>query len=442
MSVSELQSYLLKHKKHLAIFVALCLLLCVIYVNFSQNHTAEIYIKYLGEKAELGMTENGMVLNPGEISDALVVKKALERIGENSAGYNAIRKKISVTAVVLTSEEEKYASYIDNFSDYDNTEEDKIKPVCFSVKFTTDKGDEFAKKFLNALVEEYRIYYAEKYTYNNDLAQISGEAVMQYDYYETAELLENKILNNISYLNNISSGDTDFRSTQTGYSMSDLAAAYDALLKNELADISRYILENGISRNSVVLRNNMQNRADYAVLDSNVNAEKSATQKEMLEIYSKKNDEYVWEISRADDDDNQIRSDVERDRAYSTEPSVYDRIMTEYVNYSIKAKDLLIDRDIYAENIMYFTKESAENPMVEKSLSEICDKYNEIQQLTEKAVCDFNHYKSARYISTISGIAASKDVNKIIYYASTLVLSLGLGIIAVIFLELKRKKKI
>ena len=66
----------------------------------------------------------------------------------------------------------------------------------------------------------------------------------------------------------------------------------------------------------------------------------------------------------------------------------------------------------------------------------------ELNEVLSKTIDDYNNYKSARYLKTISGIATSEDVNEIVYYASTLVLSLGLGIIAIIFLELKRKKKI
>ena len=84
MSVNELQLYLLKYKKILAIFVSLSIFLCAIFINVSQSYTAEIYIKYLGDKAEEGLSENGKELNPYEISDALVVKKALENIGTES----------------------------------------------------------------------------------------------------------------------------------------------------------------------------------------------------------------------------------------------------------------------------------------------------------------------------------------------------------------------
>ena len=441
MSVNELQNYLLKYKKFLAIFVSLSLLLCAIFINVTQSYTAEIYIKYLGDKAKSGLTENGKNLNPYEISDALVVKKALENIGADTSSYNTIRKKISVSPIVLLSEEAKYASYIDNFSDYDNTEEKKSHPVYFSVKFTTDRSDEFARKFLNALIEEYRIYYVEKYAYSDDMTLISEEAVMQYDYFETAELLEDKIRNNIRYLDSIISGDTDFRSAQNGYSMSDLSNEYDSLLKNDLADVSMLILENGISRNSDVLKNTLQNQADAAQLESDKNAEKAETQKKLMGTYSNKNKEYVWETLRSSED-NQIYSDTERDRAYNTDKSVYDQMILDYVDYGIKSEDLLIDKEIYTENITYFSEESDENIQVEQILSGICDKYNTIQQITEKTIEDYNNYKSARYFATISGVATSEVVNGFVYYTSTLVLALGFGIIAIIFLELKRKKKI
>jgi hypothetical protein len=334
-----------------------------------------------------------------------------------------------------------YASYIDNFSDYDNTEENKTQTVYFSVKFTSKQSDEFARKFLEALIEEYRIYYVEKYAYSDDMTLISEDALMQYDYFETAKLLEGKLRNNISYLNNIISGDTDFRSAQTGYSMRDLAVAYDSLLKNDLSGTSRIILENGISTNSNVLKNTLQNQADAAILESNMNAEKASTQKVLMETYSKKNKEYVWDTLGVDED-NQIHSDIERDRAYSTDKSVYDQMILDYVAYGINSKNLLIDKDIYTNSIGYFSNESSRNSQVEQLLSEICNKYNTIQQLTEKTIDDYNNYKSARYLTTISGIATSEDVNELIYYASTFVLSLGFGIIAIIFLELKRKKKI
>lgn len=441
MSVSEFQKYLLKYKKPLAIFVALCLLLCALFVSGSQSYTAETYIKYLGENATLGLTPNNAELNPYEISDALIVKKALESIGESSANYNEVRKKITVTPVVLSSEEAKYASYIDNFSNYDNTEENKAHPVYFSIKFTTNKGEAFARKFLDALLVQYRIYYVEKYAYNNDIALISEKAVMQYDYFETANILEGKLRNNIAYLDNIIASDTDFRSSQTGYSMSDLVAEYESILQNDLASVSQLIMEKGISKNGHVLKTTLQNRADNAQLESNMFAEKASSQKELLITYSKKNKEYIWNNSEIEDE-FQIYTDTARDRAYNTDKSVYDQMILKYVDYRIKTADLMIDKYIYLSDIEHFGDESIQDAEVEKLLSGICGKYNTVQQLTEKTICDYNNFKSARYLADVSGIATKENLSGIVYYAATLVLSLGLGIIVIVFLELKRKKKI
>lgn len=441
MSVSEFQSYLLKYKKHLAIFVSLSLLLCAFYINISKSYTAEIFIKYLGEGAEAGLTENSMELNPYEIADALIVKKTLESIGEKGGEYNSVRKNITVTPVVLSSEEAKYASYLDNFSDYGNTEENKTHPVYYSIKFTSGKSEEYARRFLNSLVAQYRIYYVEKYAYNSDMTLISEKAVMQYDYFETAEILENKLRNNISYLNNIVESDIDFRSSQTGYSMTDLATEYESILQNDLADVSQLILEKGISKNGAVLKKTLQNRAENAEMESNMNAEKANSNKELLMTYSKKNKEYVWNKSNIEDE-HQIHSDAERDYIYDTDKSVYDQMALSYNDFSIRSKDLLIDKAVYMRNSERFSEKSVQDPQVEKALSAICGKYNTIQQLTEATISDYNNFKSARCLANVSGIAVSENVSDIIYYVSTLVLSIGLGIIVIVFLELKRKKKI
>ena len=99
MSISDFQDYLLKYKKPLAIFVALSLLLCMVFINITQNHTAEVFIKYLGENAELGLTPNNHELNPYEISDALIVKKALESNGSSCYNYDKEKNCIEITQI-------------------------------------------------------------------------------------------------------------------------------------------------------------------------------------------------------------------------------------------------------------------------------------------------------------------------------------------------------
>ena len=152
MSVSEFNSCLIKYGKKLAVLVAFAILLCGILINSRQSYTAEICIKYLGENAEKGLTPNKKQLNPYEIANSLVVKKTLNQLGLKSSNHDCVRKDITVTPIILTSEEEKHASWIENFSDYDEDDSQREYPVYYSVKFKTERSMDFARDFLHTLV--------------------------------------------------------------------------------------------------------------------------------------------------------------------------------------------------------------------------------------------------------------------------------------------------
>ena len=58
--------------------------------------------------------------------------------------------------------------------------------------YKTSEGDDYAKRMLSAIISQYRLYYVEKYTYSSDITELSGEAAMQYDYYDTVDMLREK----------------------------------------------------------------------------------------------------------------------------------------------------------------------------------------------------------------------------------------------------------
>ena len=90
----------------------------------------------------------------------------------------------------------------------------------------------------------------------------------------------------------------------------------------------------------------------------------------------------------------------------------------------------------------YFTGTSRQDATIERELKTLCDEFNRIQELTEATMIDYNNFRSSRYIANVSGTSTRANMGSTVYYATAVILSLGLGIIAVVFLELKRKKKI
>ena len=108
---------ILDHKRIFVFLIALSVVLCSIGLKMTESHTAEIIIKYICDSAEEGLTENGQKINPYEINSSLVVKNAVSALGLKNTNIEGICRNITVTPIIPISEQEKYASWIEKFSD-------------------------------------------------------------------------------------------------------------------------------------------------------------------------------------------------------------------------------------------------------------------------------------------------------------------------------------
>lgn len=442
MTVTDIQNVLLKYKRPLALFVAIVVLLCHFYLGFAQTHTATVYIKYLGEKPENGQAANGSVLKPYEITDSYVVGEALKQLGINDIKASSLAQKITVTPVLSTAEQEKYASWIDQFSSYEETEDDKLNPVYYCIQFESEDGVQFARDFLGALIQQYRIYYAQKYVGQYMVVAETESAILNADYFIAAQRLQNRLESNMDYLKSIVDGDKNYRSPSTGYSISDLVDVHAFLLETRLAPVNRYILDLGISKDADTLIASLRHSIDNAQLESEKNAQKAETQEELMALYAEKNYEYMWEVVDGDEDNSQVRHDAERDERYATVKTTYDQMVLDYVGYATTSRDLLIDKAYNESYLSQFTTVSATNEALDVELAEIYAEYQQLHDLTVRTLEGYNAFRSARHLMQVSGVQVEETLPDLLYYAVSGILSVGLGVVCVLFLELKREKKI
>lgn len=442
MTVTDIQNALWKYKRALALFVAVAVLLCHGYLLLEQTHIATVYIKYLGENAENGQTADGSVLKPYEITDSYVVGEALKKLGINEIKASSLAQKITVTPVISTAEQEKYASWIDRFSSYEETEDNKLNPVYYCIEFESEDGAQFARDFLGALMQQYRSYYAQKYIGQRMVVAETEAAILNADYFIGAQRLQGRLETNVDYLRTIIDGDTNYRSPRTGYSIDDLIDAHDLLLETRLAPVNRQILDLGISKDADTLIASLRHGIDNAQLDSEKNAQKAETQKQLMELYAEKNYEYMWEVVDGDDQNSQVREDAERDNRYTTVKTTYDQMMLDYVDYASTSRDLLIDKAYNESYLSQFTTVSTTNGQLEANLAGIYGAYQQLHDLTARTLEDYNTYRSAQYIVQVSGVQVEENLPDLLFYALSGILSVGLGVVCVLFLELKREKKI
>lgn len=442
MTVTDIQNTLLKYKRPLALFVAAVMLLCHCYLLMKQTHTATVYIKYLGENAENGQTADGSVLKPYEITDAYVVGEALKQLGINDVKASSIAQKITVTPVLSKAEEEKYASWIEQFSSYEETEENKLNPIYYCIQFESEEGIQFAQDFLGALIQQYRIYYAQKYIGLRMVVAETESAIRNADYFLAAQRLQGRLETNVDYLKTIVNGDKNYRSPSTGYSISDLIDAHSFLLETSLAPVNRCILDLGISKDADTLIASLRQGVDNAQLDSEKNAQKAKTQEQLMALYAEKNYEYMWEVTEGDEQNSQVRDDAERDHRYTNVKTTYDQMMLDYVGYATTSRDRLIDKAYNESYLSQFAAVSATSEAQDKNLSAIYGEYKQLHDLTVRTLEDYNTYRSAQYLVQVSGIQAEEKLPDLLFYAVSGILSVGLGVVCVLFIELKREKKI
>ena len=72
----------------------------------------------------------------------------------------------------------------------------------------------------------------------------------------------------------------------------------------------------------------------------------------------------------------------------------------------------------------------------------IYGEYQQLHNLTVRTLEDYNAYLSAQHILQVSGIQMEETLPDLLFYAVSGILSVGLGVVWVLFLELKREKKI
>ena len=115
MSIRDFIKSIFGHKRIFAFLIACSIVLCSIGLKATESSTAEIIIKYICDTAEDGLTENGQEINPYEINSPLVVKNAVEKLGLDASNIESICRDITITPIVSTAEQEKYASWIEQF---------------------------------------------------------------------------------------------------------------------------------------------------------------------------------------------------------------------------------------------------------------------------------------------------------------------------------------
>lgn len=208
---------------------------------------------------EKGLDPAGKTFDPYSIKNPAVIEDALSSLGMGVEELENIRQGITIHGVTPRDAVNRltvYQSVLDKSGNVNAAEkilETAYFPTQYHIYFNysdTSLTDDDAVSVFNAVLNQYNSYFYEVYGYNESL----GNAVNiinydEYDYTEAIDLFDNSISILKNYVRRLANEDqTRFRSSDTGYTFSDLYQAIDTVETIDLDKISSYIAVNNLTK--------------------------------------------------------------------------------------------------------------------------------------------------------------------------------------------------
>ena len=429
MKEFQLMRYLSKGK-FIIFFVALIGAIAVyFYANSMQVYTATTVLRYANGAISEGMTPNGQKLDVSEIYSATVIKGAIEDLGLNTS-VDEVRSNIKVKEIIPDDEELRKETALSKGDEYSYFPTDYI--ITYEVG--SDKSARYASNMLNAVIESYYRYYSEKYVDQlilpNNASNISSN---DYDYIESAEIIEQTVKDIDNYLMQKRASYPDFRASATGYSFADLENIYNHIINTNVPNLYAGILQSKNTKNNDLLLKKQRNYIDALEIDILNNTQKAESLKALIDNYTEKqisDDGATTQNAATDESGQPIIMDVDGyDRGLNV-TTTYDDLIQEYVRINQAIQNAEIDKQ-HAQYIVSVFENNTRNQVLsdetEAEIESLVDMLNREYLVVQATARELNEYLGASYLNILNSVVTSQRVNTKLYLALALVFFLFFG---------------
>lgn len=417
------------------------------YANNNQAYTAQAVIKYTYSAASEGKTPNGETLDVSEIFSSTVVKEAIENLGY-SVNVDTIRSGGTVTEIIPDDVKTRQDALAEK-----GEEVEEYHPTEYYVKLTvgSNRSAEFARLMLDEILSCYFSSFGEKYVdystipNNADNVQAGG-----YDYIEQAEILNDSVAEILAQLGNRQSAAPNFASSRTGLTLSDLFDEYSYIQSVRIPYLFSEILGEKLTQNREILLKKYQERYANYILTSNTDGDKVTSVKEVIESYGNKNKEGSLYYANTTTSDGtaqggfvlgNVYEEYDRNGNIKDRTTVYDTLISDYVTLLNRKSDSLIDAaycqyiiDVFSEAPDATENTADARASVEKEISELQTRLNELYQTLSVTMEEYNEYMGAVNVGVLSSTAVSERVNVKLYMMLGVVVFFILGVCGAILL--------
>ena len=412
-----------------------------LYGRSQQRYIASTIIQYTNKGAKNGFTPDGSPLDVAEIYSSTVIDAALKDL-DYEANIDSIRSSCYVEEVIPEKQEKLNEALLEK------GEESSYVPDTYQVFFVagSDKDEDYAWNVLDSIIKNYCEFYTEKYVEeqlqsNDSLALLKGE----YDFVESAQILENDVYKMLDYLLNQRTNWPNFRSVETGYTYYDLYNVYTYLYNYDIPNLYATILGTAETKDIEILMNRLTTDSEDLQLNIEKCQEQAAQLKLLIDNYSDRNKEmmdyHYHNTNTLDGGTEYILKDVEYDKENASKETTYDSLIQEYVNLNIEMRQKQIEKKHNEYLLSVFNvamheeeRETLSAEEIQKKIDECTVLVREFDRNVEETGRELNRYLSADYLTMISSINVTSAVNLKLYLVIAIVLFTVVGGIGAVLL--------
>ena len=421
--------YLKQFSLLIFLFSVIGSLMILLYGKSQQHYIASTIIQYTNSGAKEGYTPDGSPLNVEEIYSSTVIDAALTELGYQ-ANIDSIRSNCFVEEVIPEKQQKLNEALLEK------GEEPSFSADTYRVFYIgdNDTGEDYARNMLDAIIKNYYEFYAKKYV--EEPLQGNGVSVLaegNYDYIESAQVLEDSVSEMLDYLLDKRASQPYFRSVETGYTYNDLYHIYHFLYNYEIPSLYAVILSNAETKDIDLLMSRLTKECEDIQLYITNRQERAASLKNLIDNYSERNKEmmnYHYHSSNSQDIGTEyILKDVEHGQESSNKETTYDGLIREYVDLNIGIRQKTIEKEhkeyllsVFETALRTERRKTISPEEIRAKLDHCVNLANEYYQYVENSGHELNSQLSANYLTMISSINVQPAVNLKLYLVIAVIL--------------------
>ena len=440
--------YLKQFSALIFLFALLGALAIYIYGKSQQRFVASAVIQYTNDGAKAGYTPDGSPLNVEEIYSSTVIDAALTDLGYQT-NIDSIRSNCYVEEIIPEAQQTLNAALLEK------GEDPSYVTDTYRVYFIgdNDTGEEYAWNILDAIIKNYCEFYAEKYV--EEQLQNNGVSALtegEYDYIESAEVLEASVSEMLDYLLSKRTAHPYFRSVETGYTYDDLYRLYHFLSNYEIPSLYAAILTDAETSDIELLKSRLTMDCEDIQLDIENRQDRADYLKSLIDTYINSNRDmmdYHYHIAPNGTESGSdfitsteyILKTVEDNHESSNTETTYDTLIQQYVKLNIEIHQKRLEKahkeyllSIFESASLTGKQKSYSPETLRAKLDHCVSLANEYYRYVENTGHELNRYLSANYLSMLSSISVQPTVNLKLYLVIAVTLFVLVGGIGAVLL--------